>query len=166
LCSVPWQLRHRALVSWRERFLKLMILVTSPPPSTCACPGPWHDSQPCPFPSVVLKCGVFLKLCSYTGSWHVLQVSLPTYCAVCLSAFTFCCSCAAENAGQSRNSHRIVRTGPTTCLYHLSNFTFRFLVSHWRSCSCLANTIAGQGGWMRDGPCYLRVLTKSAMALA
>ena len=48
LCSwlFWWHRRQRELVSAGEASLKVKIFVLSPPPSTCAFPGPWHASQP------------------------------------------------------------------------------------------------------------------------
>src|SRR5690349_9957989 len=89
LCSAPywWQPRQRALMSAAEAFLKAKILVLSPPPSTCALPGPWQASQPChsgPFlvSSVVTKWGEFSYVLKKPSlgmfSWQVLHVSVPT----------------------------------------------------------------------------------------
>src|SRR5215472_12963091 len=93
--------------------LKLMILLTSPPPSTCADPGPWQDSQPCPSCRVVLKCGVRSNLFVYRSSWHVLQVSLPTYFAdsFCGEATAFCWSSAAKASGVNSSSKTAVLPG-------------------------------------------------------
>ena len=84
MCSVPpaWQVMQRSLTSLAETFWKVKILVTSPPPATCAAPGPWQPSQPwCAGPplvsSVVFQCGLFSQLL-YASSWQALQVSDPT----------------------------------------------------------------------------------------
>src|SRR6185437_12312865 len=80
--SNSWHERQRCVTSSPFAFSKTKILLLSPPPSTCALPGPWQASHPChcgPFlVSVVLKWRVvskFLKM----SSWQVLQVSEPTY---------------------------------------------------------------------------------------
>src|SRR6476660_2150001 len=84
-----------------------MILLVSPPPSTCADPGPWQDSQPCPSFRVVLKCGVRSNLFVYRSSWHVLQVSLPTYFAVSFGAGATAFSCfLAANASWIDSSNK------------------------------------------------------------
>src|SRR6188474_1757488 len=41
-----WHVRHAALASRSDIVAGFLILVLSPPPSTCACPGPWQLSQP------------------------------------------------------------------------------------------------------------------------
>src|SRR5581483_11445282 len=49
--SLPaWQDRQDSEISFGDLPVKLMILVLSPPPSTCALPGPWQDSQPLALP--------------------------------------------------------------------------------------------------------------------
>ena len=63
--------------------MKVKILVLSPPPSTCADPGPWHDSQPrAPWvildSCVVIQCGDDSNPL-YSSSWHPWQVVAPTY---------------------------------------------------------------------------------------
>src|SRR5580658_2560359 len=68
----------------------MKILVMSPPPATCAPPGPWQLSQPCregpPFVSkVVFQCAVFSQLL-YSSAWQVLQVSDPRYSAAVSAA--------------------------------------------------------------------------------
>jgi len=59
----------------------LKIFVTSPPPSTCAFPGPWHPSQVMPvFPciSAIFVCGFDANPFT-ASSWQVAHVSCPTY---------------------------------------------------------------------------------------
>src|SRR5271163_95577 len=84
LCSCPvvWHSRQRALLCCAVTPLKVKILLTSPPPSTWALPGPWQSSQPClampPFASI---CCQWRELSQdlYSSAWQALQVSAPTY---------------------------------------------------------------------------------------
>src|SRR5271167_4565576 len=76
-----WQARQRLVMASGFAPVNVYILVLSPPPSTCAAPGPWQPSQPWCEGSlfnVVFQCGVFSQAL-YTSSWQVLQVSAPTY---------------------------------------------------------------------------------------
>src|ERR1041384_6620597 len=41
-----WHERQVSAISFEDLPVKETIFVLSPPPSTCALPGPWHDSQP------------------------------------------------------------------------------------------------------------------------
>ena len=47
-----WHSMQIADESTALRVLKMRIFVLSPPPSTCAWPGPWQPSQPCDVPGV------------------------------------------------------------------------------------------------------------------
>src|SRR5262249_26279087 len=83
-CSWPisWQLRQRLDDSAADKLGKRMILAGSAD-SACSLPGPWQASQPCHcgpscFATVVFQCGP-LSYPLATSSWHVLQVSPPTY---------------------------------------------------------------------------------------
>ena len=79
-CAPAWQLRHFASTSLAEALAGLKILVTSPPPSTCALPGAVAVLAGHPVAAVHLGhlgvgvVGEFLA----TSSWQVAQVSEPT----------------------------------------------------------------------------------------
>src|ERR1700734_1719674 len=103
-CVFAWQPRQVLSTSPGVSLLNRTILVTSPPPSTCACPGPWQLSQLAPAPpcsSANLAWGLFTMLSAFFW-WHVAHVSLPTYpgAGVASAAVVVCfkvwvCVCAA-----------------------------------------------------------------------
>src|SRR6202044_3980862 len=80
-CVFAWQPRQVLSTSPGVSLLNRTILVTSPPPSTCACPGPWQLSQLAPAPpcsSASFAWGLSTMLSAFFW-WHVAHVSLPTY---------------------------------------------------------------------------------------
>src|SRR5271165_5516451 len=74
-----WHLVQMVAVWAGVSVSKRMILVTSPPPSTCACAGPWQPWQPWFSPFSSAACGVLAKCFSHTSWWHVLQISVSAY---------------------------------------------------------------------------------------
>src|SRR6202453_5496066 len=79
-CAPEWQFKHVASISLAEALEGLKILVTSPPPSTCALPAPWQFSQVAPLLPcirVILACGLTANPLA-SAWWQVAQISAPT----------------------------------------------------------------------------------------
>src|ERR1035438_8477008 len=80
-CAPEWHCKQVASISLVECLEGLKIFVTSPPPSTCALPGPWQPSQVTPLLpciSAILVCGLSANFLA-VSSWQVAHVSAPTY---------------------------------------------------------------------------------------
>src|SRR5215204_830026 len=101
LCSSfpAWQARQVSETCLAVSFSKVLIFVLSPSASTCALPGPWHDSQPVTLPfqpaPARRECVVCEKLLDST-SWQAAQVSLPTSSSELEAAPV--CACPARGA--------------------------------------------------------------------
>src|ERR1035441_2948513 len=79
-CAAEWQPRQVSLDCAGVSLASCLILVTSPPPSTCALPPPWQLSQVAPVPlcsKASFECGLSLNFLA-TSAWHVAQTSEPT----------------------------------------------------------------------------------------
>src|ERR1700678_1531329 len=79
-CALEWHSKQVASISLAEALEGLKILVTSPPPSTCAFPAPWQFSQVAPLLPciwVILVWGLSANFFD-SASWQVAQTSPPT----------------------------------------------------------------------------------------
>src|ERR1035441_618719 len=94
-CVPAWQPRQVASTCFSGSLASILILVTSPPPSTWALPDPWQLSQVTPWPpysNASLECGLFSNFLT-TSAWQVAQTSEPRKSADS-GAAAFCATAA------------------------------------------------------------------------